>query len=124
MNDEDFRSSRIDINGVATEVLEIGEGAPLVFLHGTGTFPGFGMARDWAAAGYRVVIPYHPNFGASGDRPDYDTVTDYVLHYAALFDALGLDRIDLAGFSLGGWLAAEYALHHPCLLYTSDAADE
>jgi pimeloyl-ACP methyl ester carboxylesterase len=30
-----------------------------------------------------------------------------------LFDRLGLKGFDLAGFSLGGWLAAEYAIRQP-----------
>jgi pimeloyl-ACP methyl ester carboxylesterase len=42
-----------------------------------------------------------------------DTIEDYVLHYMDLFDRFGLDRFDLAGFSLGGWLAAEYAIRQP-----------
>lgn len=107
-----FARSTHRINGVATEVLEIGAGPTLVFLHGTGTFTGFEMAREWAAT-HRVVIPFHPNFGLSADRPDYDSVEDYVLHYLALFDRLGLERMALAGFSLGGWLAAELALRQP-----------
>jgi pimeloyl-ACP methyl ester carboxylesterase len=36
-----------------------------------------------------------------------------VLHYMDVFDRLGLERFDLAGFSLGGWLAAEFAIRQP-----------
>lgn len=112
MEQHDFTSRRLTVNGVETEVLEIGTGTPLVFLHGTGTFTGFEAAREWART-HRVVIPHHPNFGRSADRADYTSSSDYVLHYLDLLDALGLDRVDLAGFSLGGWIAAEVALHQP-----------
>lgn len=105
------RTSRT-INGIRTELLEIGDGPPLVFLHGTGTFTGFEMARQWAAS-HRVIIPFHPNFGLSSDSPDYDGIEDYVLHYLDLFDSLGLGAVDLVGFSLGGWIAAELALCQP-----------
>ena len=83
-----------------------------MFLHGTGTFTGFEAARVWAKS-HRVVIPYHPGFGDSGDAVGLDTMEDYVLHYMDLFDRLGLKGFDLAGFSLGGWLAAEYAIRQP-----------
>jgi len=42
-----------------------------------------------------------------------DTVEDHVLHYMDLFDRLGLRNFDLAGFSLGGWIAAEFAIRQP-----------
>tara|TARA_R110002020_G_scaffold113518_19_gene261165 strand:- start:3066 stop:3869 length:804 start_codon:yes stop_codon:yes gene_type:complete len=107
-----FEQSAYDINGVKTVVLSIGEGPTLVFLHGTGTFTGFEAARKWARS-HTVLIPFHPGFGLSGDAPDYDAIDDYVLHYMELFDRLELDSIDLAGFSLGGWIAAEFAIRQP-----------
>ena len=64
----------------------------LVFLHGTGTFTGFEMARDWAKR-HTVIIPYHAGFGDSGDSDAIDTVEDHVLHYMDLFDRLGLAAV-------------------------------
>ena len=107
-----FDRAEYDINGIRTVVHLIGSGPVLVFLHGTGTFTGFEAARRWAEK-RRVVIPYHPGFGDSGDADGLDTIEDYVLHYMDLFDRLGADGFDLAGFSLGGWLAAEYAIRQP-----------
>ncbi|MCW5772970.1 MAG: alpha/beta hydrolase [Rhodospirillaceae bacterium] len=107
-----FDRDEYDINGIRTVVHSIGSGPPLVFLHGTGTFTGFEVARTWAPH-RRVVIPYHPGFGESGDADGLATAEDYALHYMDLFDRLGLDKFDLAGFSLGGWLAAEYAIRQP-----------
>ena len=107
-----FDRTEYDINGVHAVVLSIGSGPPLVFLHGTGTFTGFEAARGWAKH-RRVIIPYHPGFGDSGDAPGLEDIGDYVLHYMDLFDALGLDGFDLVGFSLGGWISAEYAVRQP-----------
>src|ERR1700730_18542018 len=104
-----FARSEYDINGVKTVVQSIGSGPVLVFLHGQATFTGFGVARAWAAH-YTVLSPFHPGFGDSGDSDAIDTVEDHVLHYMDLFDRLGLRNFDLAGFSLGGWLAAEFAI--------------
>jgi pimeloyl-ACP methyl ester carboxylesterase len=107
-----FTRAEYDINGVRTVVHTIGSGPTLVFLHGTGTFTGFEMARDWAKR-HTVIIPYHAGFGDSGDADAIDTIEDHVLHYMDLFDRLGLTQFDLAGFSLGGWLAAEFAIRQP-----------
>jgi pimeloyl-ACP methyl ester carboxylesterase len=107
-----FTRSEYDINGVRTVVLSIGSGPVLVFLHGTGTFTGFEVARSWAAH-HTVLIPFHPGFGESGDAEAIDTIEDHVLHYMDLFDRLGLRNFDLAGFSLGGWLAAEFTIRQP-----------
>ena len=37
---------------------------------------------------------------------------DYRRHYLDLFDELGLEELALAGHSLGGWLAANFAADH------------
>jgi pimeloyl-ACP methyl ester carboxylesterase len=107
-----FDRTEYDINGVRTVVHTIGRGPELVFLHGAGTFTGFEIARTWAAT-RTVIIPYHPGFGESGDDESLDAMEDYVLHYMDLFDRLGLESFDLAGFSLGGWMAAEFAIRQP-----------
>lgn len=83
-----------------------------MFLHGTGTFTGFEMARDWAKR-HTVIIPYQAGFGDSGDAVWIDTIEDHVLQTTDLLDKLGLATFDLAGFSLGGWLAAEFAIRQP-----------
>lgn len=107
-----FARAEYDINGVHTVVHTIGSGPALVFLHGTGTFTGFEMARRWANR-HTVIIPYHAGFGDSGDADAVDTIEDHVLHYMDLFDRLELRQFDLVGFSLGGWLAAEFAIRQP-----------
>ena len=107
-----FARAEYDINGVKTVVHTIGTGPEFVFFHGTGTFTGFEFARALAPR-CKVVIPYNPNFGESGDAPALDSIEDYVLHYMDLFDRLGLKKFDLGGLSLGGWLAAEFAIRQP-----------
>ncbi len=103
-----FRRKNLTIAGVKTVVLTAGQGEPLVFLHGAGTFTGFDFALEWARQ-FRVYVPYHPGFGESADDPKIDSISDYVMHYADLFDALGLDQAYVVGHSLGGWIGAEFA---------------
>jgi len=104
----EFKKETININGVDTAVYSAGEGEPLLFLHGAGTFHGFEFAKPWADK-FRVIHPYHPGFGESADDPAMDTFHDYVMHYVELLDALGIDKVHLVGFSLGGYLAAQFA---------------
>jgi pimeloyl-ACP methyl ester carboxylesterase len=104
----EFKKETLKINGVDTVVYSAGEGEPLLFLHGAGTFHGFEFAKKWAEK-FRVIHPYHPGFGESGDDPAMDTFHDYVMHYVELLDALKIDKVHLVGFSLGGHIAAQFA---------------
>jgi len=101
-----------DIAGVRTVAYVAGSGPDVVYFHGGGTWHGFDFARDWIRH-FRIVLPYHPNFGESADAPGINTVHDYVSHYRALFDALRLDSFHLVGASLGGLMAAEFAAAEP-----------
>jgi pimeloyl-ACP methyl ester carboxylesterase len=99
------------VEGVETVTYAIGQGEPLVYFHGGGTFHGFEWARALAGE-FRVYAPYHPNFGESADAA-FDGIGDYVSHYELLFPALGLDTFHLAGASMGGHMAARYAAANP-----------
>lgn len=99
------------VEGVESVTYAIGEGEPLVYFHGGGTFHGFEWVRALASE-FRVYCPYHPNFGESGDAA-FDGMGDYVSHYELLFPALGLDSFNLAGASMGGHMAARYAAANP-----------
>ncbi|WP_051246412.1 alpha/beta fold hydrolase [Metapseudomonas resinovorans] len=121
MSNNSFGDSRVDhsgferhvylIDGCETVVYTAGQGEPLVFLHGGGTWHGIDFAHAWTDR-FRVILPYHPGFGQSGDNPSFDSLQDYLQHYQELFDVMGLERFHLVGFSLGGRMAAEYAIQH------------
>jgi pimeloyl-ACP methyl ester carboxylesterase len=108
MNDFVMKDHTID--GVRVQVLEAGAGEPVVYLHAAGTLGGFRALLPLAHT-RRLIIPIHPGFGASEDDPRIDSALDYVVHYSALFDALGLDNpVDLVGHSLGGWIASLFTI--------------
>ena len=91
----------VDVRGTRVQLMSAGDGPPLVFLHGAGGgnwLPG--LAR--LAERFHVYAPVHPGFGRSDDRPDWDRIDDYVFHYLDFLETLGLDRVHLAGASLGG----------------------
>lgn len=105
-----FTKREIVVDGIRVQLLEAGQGEPIVYLHGAGTTSGFQDLLPLAAT-RRLVIPIHPGFGASDDDPAINSVLDYVIHYGALFDELNFARpIDLVGHSLGGWMASLIAI--------------
>jgi pimeloyl-ACP methyl ester carboxylesterase len=106
-----YAEERLDVNGVETVVLTAGEGDPLVVFHGAGTVTGFDSLLPLAER-FRLVVPFHPGFGPSADDPSVDAITDLARHYLDLFDRLGIGELSLIGHSMGGWLAATFAIDH------------
>jgi 2-hydroxy-6-oxonona-2,4-dienedioate hydrolase len=112
----EFRQGFVEAGGVPTRYVESGPpNAPaVVMLHGTGahweTF-----ARNLGPYGdhFRTIAFDMVGNGFSG-RPDHDyEIAQYVDHALATMDALSVDRAHLLGTSLGSWVAAAMALHHP-----------
>lgn len=107
------RSDFISVRGVRTHLLHGGGGNPLLVLH-----PEFGAGQwspyhDRLAERFRVFAPDHPGFGDS-ERPDWlDGIDDLVLHYVDFLDVLELSRVSIVGTSIGGWIAAAFAIAHP-----------
>jgi pimeloyl-ACP methyl ester carboxylesterase len=95
---------------VPLSYLDLGEGAPILVLHGAGgLLPDAPFLAGLAKHG-RVIAPTHPGFGRAV-LPDWiDTVDDLAYIYLDLLDALDLRDVTVIGFSMGGWLAAEIAI--------------
>lgn len=110
-----FDRNEYTINGVKTVVYSAGQGRPLVYWHGAGTFNGIDFAREWTKR-FRVILPFHPGYGESADAPGIGSMNDMLLHYLDVFHKLKLTQFDLVGISLGGWMAAEFAVAHGHLL--------
>jgi pimeloyl-ACP methyl ester carboxylesterase len=58
----------------------------------------------------------HPGFEGADDLDDIDCIEDLVFHYLDLIEVLGIDQPILMGASLGGWLAAEFAVRYSAWL--------
>src|SRR6202790_3059474 len=87
---------------------------PLVFnQHFTGTMDNWDPAVTNGLAREREVILFN-NAGISssgGETPN--TIAEMARRAAAFIDALGLEQIDLFGFSLGGFVAQQLTLDRP-----------
>lgn len=103
----EFETITRDIRGIETVIKAVGDGPPVLFLHGAATIEGFGFARGLADR-FRVLCPSHPGMGFSGPGP-MAGLQDVLIHTLDVMDALGLDRPHVVGFSMGGWLASELA---------------
>jgi len=105
----EFETLEYDVGGTKTVVKAIGKGKPVLFLHGASTLEGFDFAEGLADR-FRVLCASHPGFGYSGAAPHVSGMSDMVVHYLDLLDAMDLEeKPHLVGFSMGGWMATELA---------------
>lgn len=101
----------LSVGDIRIQLRRGGKGPPLVVLHGLGD-RGWFRFHDLLARRFTVLAPVHPGFGASDDPPWLEGIDDLGLFYLDFLDALRLRRVHLLGASLGGWIAAELAIHH------------
>lgn len=105
---------RRDIAGLATGVCVVGDGSPVLALHGWGrTLHDFWpVAERLAPEGYQVHLLDLPGFGRSALPPATWDVADYMRHVLAYMDAAGLERVALLGHSFGGRIGLMLAAEH------------
>jgi pimeloyl-ACP methyl ester carboxylesterase len=84
-----------------------------LYLHGGGLTLQWLPLYEHLSRRFDVVVPEHPGFGDTPMPEWLRSVDDLVLHYDALIDTLGLDRVHLVGHSIGGWIAACLAITYP-----------
>jgi len=117
VNDPEI-GARIRTGVFDSNVLQAGQGAPVLLIHGSG--PGVSAWANWRlvipalAAKRRVIAPDMVGFGftdrPAGQRYGMDTWVQQALD---LLDALDLERVDLVGNSFGGALALALAIRAP-----------
>lgn len=91
-------------------------GPTVILVHGLG-----GRSEDWenlapslADAGYRVYLPDLPGYGQSEQPAGFSySIPDEAAVVVSFFDKLGLQQVNLGGWSMGGWITQRIAIDHP-----------
>lgn len=110
-----FEHVVVETPGLHRHVAMIGQGEPVVMLHG--------LPQHWwqwreigprlAAAGYRVICPDQRGFGwTEADDPGLDQGT-WLRDLTTMLDALGLDRVRIVCHDMGGITGMQLAYAHP-----------
>jgi len=104
--------------GEITHYHDLGEGTPILFLHGSGT--GVTAAANWwlnlpdlsgsgrciaiDSVGYgQTVVPEGIEYG----------IKEWVRHAVRVLDALNIEKTWIVGNSIGGWVAMQFAIDYP-----------
>jgi pimeloyl-ACP methyl ester carboxylesterase len=109
----------VDVDGTSFAYRRFGNaiGTPVVLLqHFMGNLDNYDPAiTDELAMGREVILTDNTAVGLSTGRAP-ETVAGMARDAASLIDALGLEHVDLFGFSMGGFVAQQIAFDRPELV--------
>jgi pimeloyl-ACP methyl ester carboxylesterase len=106
----------VTVRGYKVHFLVGGNGRPLLLIHGLGS-----RAEDWANlipqlidSGHRVYAMDLLGYGQSAQPRDAEySISQQADMVEGFLDSQHLDQVDMAGWSMGGWIAMKVALHQP-----------
>jgi pimeloyl-ACP methyl ester carboxylesterase len=104
----------LEVDGTPANVIELGDGPPLLFVHGLS-----GCWQNWLenmprfARTHRVVAVDLPGFGASPMPREQISIPGYARFLERVCDMLSIDAAAVVGNSMGGYVAAELAIASP-----------
>lgn len=105
---------RVEVNGMQMYYEVSGEGDPLIVLHGAYmNIPTMGEIIPRLAETHRVYALEFQGHGRTNDidRPiTYQNLADDV---AGFMDAVGIEKADVFGYSMGGTAGLQLAVRHP-----------
>ena len=103
--------------GVKTNYHDVGEGPPMILLHGSGAgvtgWENWHGVMDDFAKHFRVLVPDIIGFGFT-ERPEGTrySIKLWVQHLLGFMDALAIDKAVLVGNSFGGALSLALSIRH------------
>ncbi|ANL51057.1 alpha/beta hydrolase family protein (plasmid) [Rhizobium phaseoli] len=111
----------INVDGIRTHYIEVGEGPNLVMLHG-GEF-GANAELCWEylipllAPHFRIVAPDWLGFGQTAKVYDFENRRARMCwHMARFVEVMAIDKAHFVGNSMGGTLLLQMAAEKPCRL--------
>lgn len=109
-----FSMSSLTINSITLNIIDVGAGQPVVWLHGLGS-----CGADWClqtpvfSQHFRVIAPDLRGHGHSASSIERVTIPRLAQDIVALMDALHLPSAHIVGWSLGGTIAQQLAIDFP-----------
>jgi pimeloyl-ACP methyl ester carboxylesterase len=114
--DVDWREHQrwVTIDGRRVNVIELGSGPPVVFIHGlSGSWQNWLEQLPVFARDHRVLTFDLPGFGASQMPREKITIRGYGRFVDALLGELGVSSAAVVGNSMGGFIGIELAIRFP-----------
>lgn len=108
-----FTEQKVAVAGTELHLLTGGTGAPVVVLHGVEGFEGWLPFHDALAERATVYVPAHPGYGQTPCPEWMSTIAHQAVFYHWFLQQAGLGPVDLIGFGIGGWIAAQMAIMCP-----------
>ncbi len=107
------REHRVRVGGLRIHVREVGEGPPVLLINGLGAHAAMWQPVEQVLSGLRLI-----EFDAPGTGRTRSTVAPVPIPALAwlagrVLDELGVRRADVVGYSMGGIVAQQLALHAP-----------
>jgi 2-hydroxy-6-oxonona-2,4-dienedioate hydrolase len=108
------RSKTIETSFGTLEYAVMGEGTPMLVVHGAegGLAQGIDMTGMLAGRGYQLIAPSRFGYLRSTMPANAATATQAEA-YAQLLDRLGIDKVAVVGISAGAWSSIQFAVRHP-----------
>lgn len=102
-----------EVCGIPIAYRRQGEGEAVVFMHGAGFTRRWLPMYEMLAEQVDFIAPESPGFGETPMPNWFRDFSDLSIIYDQLFTQLGLDKVHLIGYSMGGWAASEFAAYYP-----------
>jgi pimeloyl-ACP methyl ester carboxylesterase len=108
------RSKTLPTSFGAMEYALVGQGKPLLMVHGAegGFDQSLDMAGELAGQGYELIAPSRFGYLRS-TAPAEPTTAMQADAYVELLDRLGVDQVIVVGISAGAWSSLQFAIRHP-----------
>ncbi len=99
----------VEVGDATLHLLRGGSGRPALVLHGIEGPEGWLAFHEALSRGADLYLPSHPGYGES-ERPEWmESIAHQALFYEWFLREAGIEKVDLIGFGIGGWIAAEMA---------------
>jgi pimeloyl-ACP methyl ester carboxylesterase len=109
------REETLTVGADKLVVLKGGSGKPLLILHEELGYPGWMKWNEALSEKRTLITPLYPGFGKTPRAEWIMSIRDLAAFLARFVREQGIAPVDVIGFSLGGWIAAEMAANDPAI---------